>query len=122
MKDKLVPPVLEITELLVLAVPLSPSGSRLLVDWSEVHKIRPFSTTNSTRPAGLDELLKTFDSTYCELLNGIHRGFNGNPEALGEATVNMQKLKYEIVSLMQVEIGNGETCGPPFWFVKMGRS
>ena len=101
---------------------LSPSGPRLLVDWSEAYKIRPLFGMNSKCPPGLDALLTTFDRTYCDLLNAIHKGFNGNPEALGEATVTMQRLKYEIISLMQVEIGNGETCGPPFWFVKMGRS
>lgn len=100
---------------------LSPSGPRLLVDWSEVHKIRPFSAMTSTCPTGLDELLRIFDRTYCDLLNVIHKGFNGNPEALGDAAVTMQKLKYETISLMQIEIGNGETCGPPFWFVKMAK-
>jgi hypothetical protein len=101
---------------------LRPSGPRLLVDWSGVYKIKPFSGGNPKCAAGLDELLNTFDQTYCDLLNRIHKGFNGNPEALGEATVIMQRLKYEAVSLMQVEIGNGETCSPPFWFVKTERS
>jgi len=101
---------------------LSPSGPRLLVDWSGVYKIRPFSRMNSACPPGLDELLETFERSYCELLNLIHKGFNGSPEALSESTVTMQKLKYQTVSLMQVEVGNGETCSPPFWFVKMETS
>ena len=101
---------------------LSPSGRRLSVDWSEVYNIRPLSDGNASRPAGLAELLKTFERTYSDLLNLIHKGFNVDPEALGEATVTMQRLKHQTVSLMQVELGDGETCGPPFWFVKLRTS
>jgi hypothetical protein len=97
-----------------------PSGPRLLVDWSEVYKIKPFPRMSSQGPTGLDELVEIFDQTYCELLNVIHKGFNGDPGALGEATVIMQRLKQETISLMQVEIGERETCGPPFWFATVG--
>jgi hypothetical protein len=97
-----------------------PSGPRLLVNWLEVYKIKPFPGSSSKGPSGLEELVKAFDQTYCELLNVVHRGFNGEPEALREATIIMQRLKQETISLMQVEIGNGETCGPPFWFATVG--
>jgi hypothetical protein len=99
---------------------LSPSGPRLLVDWSAVHKIRPFALKDSICPHGLDDLLKTFDRTYSDLLSFIHKGFNGAPGALIEATDTMKQLAPKTVELMQVPIGSEETCGPPFWFVKAG--
>jgi len=98
---------------------LSPSGPRLRVDWSAVHNIRPLSPVSSTSPSGLAGLLQAFDRTYSDLLTLIHRGFNGEPDALGEATVIMKKkLKNETIGIMRVHINNEETCGPPFWFVK----
>jgi flavoprotein len=51
-------------------------------------------------------------------MRAIHWGFTGQPETLTKATQIMKKLDYQTVALMQVELGNGETCGPPFWFVK----
>jgi hypothetical protein len=101
---------------------LSPSGPRLLVDWSAVHNIKPFSPVTSVPPSGLDEVLKSFERTYGDLLKEIHEGFNGDADALSEATVIMKKkLKNETIDLMHVSIGNGETCAPPFWFVKTKR-
>jgi len=97
---------------------LRPSGPRLLVDWSAVYNIRPPSDADSTRPGGLAALLKSFDATYTDLMKAIHKGFNGEPKELTRATQVMKKLNYETVALMQVDVGNGETCGPPFWFVK----
>jgi hypothetical protein len=97
---------------------LRPSGPRLLVDWSAVYNIRPIRRPDSTSPAGLGELLASFDARYTDLMNAIHRGFNGEPETLTKATQIMKKLNYETVALMQVDIGNGDTCGPPFWFAK----
>lgn len=99
---------------------LSPSGRRLLVDWLEVYDIRPFDRRKSKGPTGLDELLRTFDRTYCGLMRMIHEGFNGNPRLFGNATDIMQKLKVDTVSLMQVDIGHGTTCAPPFWFPTVG--
>lgn len=96
----------------------APTGPRLLVDWSAVYNIRPIRHADSTSPAGLRDLLKTFETTYADLMTEIHRGFTGQPKALSKATQIMKKLDYETVALMQVEMGNGETCGPPFWFVK----
>jgi Ferritin-like len=97
---------------------LRPSGPRLPVYWSAVYKIRPLPDKDSTGPAGLAELLTSFDATYTDLMKAIHKGFNGEPKVLTEATQIMKTLDYETVALMQVDVGNGETCGPPFWFVK----
>lgn len=97
---------------------LSPSGPRLVVDWSAVYNIRPVRDVDSSSPDGLDHLLMAFETTYTELMQVIHQGFNGEPEVLTKATAIMKKVGYDTVALMQVEVGNGETCGPPFWFVK----
>ena len=96
----------------------APTGPRLIVDWSAVYNIRPERNVGSSSPAGLNHLLKAFETAYAELMRVIHHGFNGEPEALTKATEVMKKVSYSSVALMQVEIGKGETCGPPFWFVK----
>lgn len=72
---------------------------------------------SSKGPTGLGEPVRKWDQPYRELLKMIHGGFNGKQSELGKATIAMQRLKHETTSLMQVEVANGETCGPPFWFV-----
>lgn len=96
----------------------APTGRQLIVDWSAVYNIGQERHANPSSADGLGDLLTTFETTYVDLMRAIHRGFTGQPEALTKATQIMKKLDYQTVALMQVELGNGETCGPPFWFVK----
>jgi Ferritin-like len=90
-----------------------PTGPRLPVDWNAARQIgKPLLP-----PPGFEAVLKEFERTYDELLRVLQRAFNGDPPAMFDAVPLMQRLKVQAIEIMRIEIGDGKTCAPPFWFM-----
>lgn len=98
-------------------VGLAPGGPELRVDWSAVHPMRDNPETNATEPEGVAALLADFEARYQALLNHIHRGLNGQPDALALAVGEMHGLRHLSIALMKIDRGDGTTHGPPFWYL-----
>jgi hypothetical protein len=97
----------------------NPSGPELKVDWRAVHDVHDNPARGPEAPPdGLKALLQAFDDTYRDLLQYVHRGFNGEAAALCRASAIMHDLNTQCVGLMRTDIGGGKTCGPPFFYVE----
>jgi hypothetical protein len=97
----------------------NPSGPELKVDWHAVHDIHDDPARGPEAPPdGLKALLQAFDETYRDLLQYVHRGFSGEAAALCGASAIMHDLSTQCVGLMRIDIGEGKTCGPPFFYVE----
>lgn len=95
----------------------APNGPRLVVDWNAVRPIAAQPPAADAVP-GLDALIGDFEATYAALLKALHLSFNGEPAKMGEAVPLMQRLKYQCIELMRIDVGHGKTCPPPFWFMQ----
>jgi hypothetical protein len=100
-------------------VDLSPDGPELAVDWSAVYPMGDNPNPAVAQPEGVRDLLASFNETYCELLDGLHCAFNGEPVDMQQAIPRMHGLRHQAVSLMNVPTGDDVTLGPPLWFVEM---
>jgi hypothetical protein len=56
----------------------------------------------------------TFNYTYTSLLRSLHATFNGRPDQLNAAIGLMESLKQQAISLMSVDLENGQKAGPTF--------
>jgi hypothetical protein len=93
-----------------------PSGPEFPVDWDAVYDMRPNSKAEDL-PEGSELRRKCdeFNAAYADLLNVLHRSFNGEPGLLRESVGLMYDLKYRAIALMKTPIGKGpETVGPTF--------
>jgi rubrerythrin len=59
---------------------------------------------------------RAFNQTYTELLKGLHRVFNGEPDRIAPALLNMQAMHQQAAYLMSLELGDGQTAGPTFQY------
>ena len=55
--------------------------------------------------------MQAFNTAYSELLRGLERGLNGQPELLSAQVDAMFSLKDLAETLMQIPVGNGRTAG-----------
>lgn len=96
---------------------LAPSGPELRVEWNAVHPMHANPDLTATEPEGIASLFADFEIRYQALLNHIHCGLNGRPEALALAVVEMHSLRHLSAALMKIDRGDGSTHGPPFWYI-----
>ena len=96
-----------------------PTGPVLAVDWGAVYPMGEDRRVGQGLPRGADTLVATFEATYTELLDGLHKAFNGDPAEVRRVVPAMHRLRHEAVALMKVPRLNGTTLGPPMWFVQM---
>lgn len=75
--------------------------------------VNPSSASYHSHPQ-LAELNNGFNRGYSDLLRKLHRVFNGQPDWLGPALLEMQALKQQARLLMSREIVPGQTAGPTF--------
>lgn len=96
-----------------------PSGAPFPVDWDTVYPMRRNpKTKNYPEGSELWEMSNEFNRTYTNLLNLMHRSFNGEPSLLIDSVGAMYDLKYKAVALMKIPCGKGnQTAGPSFEYV-----
>jgi len=94
----------------------APTGARLPVEWHAAHPIGEPPARQP--PANLNAVSAAFEATYEELLQALHRAFNGDKSAMLEAVPVMQRLKVQASEIMRIGIGGHKTCVPPFWFMR----
>jgi hypothetical protein len=93
-----------------------PSGPEFPVAWDAVYDMRP-NPKAEDHPEGseLRQKCDEFNAAYADLLDVLHRGFNGEPRLLLESAGLMYDLKYRAVALMRTPIDGGPlTAGPTF--------
>ena len=91
-------------------VPFDPAGVYPMID----------NPCPADYPAGshLAQLSETFSFGYSNLLNVLHRGFNGAPRAIDSAIGLMYQLRLTAQTLMATPVGQGtRTAGPVFRYV-----
>ena len=96
-----------------------PSGPDLPVTWGDVYnmKANPKMADYHDKPDVL-ALMKKFNCTYMEILDLIHKAFNGKPDQLMKSTVKMYQLKDQAIGLMRIPSGDSDTTvGPSFEYI-----
>lgn len=93
----------------------APSGAPLPVDWDAVWPMQ-VNPDPAEYGAELREMDHKFNSVYSNLVDLLHRAFNGSPTALVDGVMTMYKLKYRAQALMKLRWKNG-TAGPSFLYV-----
>lgn len=96
-----------------------PTGLPLSADWAAVLPMRDDPRSDEDLPSSSRELWTQLDNDYAELLDIIHRAFNGEPSELHLAIPTMYRLRHKATALMNVPRQDGTTLGPPLWFVQM---
>lgn len=100
---------------------MPPTGEPMEVNWDAVYNMEPNPRMeNYTRYPWLQEKVRSFNQTYCRLLENLHHSCNGNPELLrAEGVPLMFHLRTQAVELMKIPSGNGNyTAGPTFEYIK----
>lgn len=96
-----------------------PTGIPMPVDWNQVHNMKKNSKMlDYTKGSEIWQKNYDFNKLYMQLLTNIHHACNGQPELLMKGVALMYDLKYKAIELMNIPIGNGETAGPTFEYVK----
>jgi hypothetical protein len=78
--------------------------------------VNPSVASYAGRPQLLS-LNRSFNRGYSDLLRKLHRIFNGQPDWLGPALLEMQALKQQAQLLMTQEVVPGQTAGPTFEYI-----
>jgi hypothetical protein len=78
--------------------------------------VNPSAATYAGHPR-LQDLNRTFNTTYSVLLRRLHQVFNGRPDWLGPALLGMQNMKQQAQLLMAQDIVPGQTAGPTFEYI-----
>lgn len=95
-----------------------PTGAPFAVDWEAVHPmIDNPRIENFPSDSEVGRAMQAFNAAYSELLRGLERGLNGQPELLSAQVDAMFSLKDLAEALMQIPVGNGRTAGPSFEYV-----
>jgi len=97
------------------ATPWVFAGHPIAFDPAGVHPVisNPSQASYGGQPRLLD-LNLSFNRAYSGLLRKLHRVFNGRPDWLGPALLEMQALKQQAQLLMTQEVVPGLTAGPTF--------
>jgi hypothetical protein len=95
-----------------------PSGPPLAVDWSTVYPMQDNPQPGTKLPAQSQALSAAFEATYAELLDCLHRAFNGEADAMRLAVPVMYRMRHEAIALMRVPLSRTTTLGAPMWFVQ----
>jgi hypothetical protein len=93
-----------------------PSGPEFPVAWDAVYDMQT-NPKGEHHPPGseLRQKCDEFNDAYADLLDVLHRSFNGEPRFLLESAGLMYNLKYRAVALMKTPTGSGTTtAGPTF--------
>ena len=93
-----------------------PTGSAFPVDWTAAWNMSPNPKMEryKGRPE-VEEIMADFNRGYTQLLGGLHKAFNGEPDQLQIAVPSMYRLKYLAQALMRIPTGVGDTTvGPSF--------
>jgi hypothetical protein len=103
-----------------------PSGPEFPVAWDAVYDMRPNPKATDYPPGSeLRRKCDEFNAAYADLLNVLHRSFNGEPGLLGESAGLMYDLKYRAVALMRTPSGFGTTTAgatfEPGWVTSRSR-
>lgn len=96
-----------------------PTGERFEVDWEAVNRMTP-NPKMADYPKGspVYEKMYEFNRVYSALLDSLHVGCNGHPEALKEGIPLMYELKYKATELMNIPLADGYMAGPSFEYIK----
>jgi hypothetical protein len=98
-----------------------PAGDILPVDWRAVRPMTPDPAAEAYRGTGAYQPKAACNETYTALVDTIYRGFNGEPELLGDAVARMYELKYQITALLSTPspLAPGQTLGPAFEYLTL---
>ena len=94
------------------------AGHPIAFDPAGVHPVisNPSLVSYDEQPRLLD-LNQSFNRAYSDLLRKLHLVFNGRPDWLGPALLEMQALKKQAQLLMTQEVVPGLTAGPTFEYI-----
>jgi hypothetical protein len=94
------------------------AGHPIVFDPAGVHPVivNPSVASYADRPRLLD-LNRSFNRAYSDLLRKLHQVFNGRPDWLGPALLEMQALKHQAQLLMTQDVVPGQTAGPTFDYI-----
>ncbi len=100
-----------------------PAGDILPVDWRAVRPMTPDPAAEAYRGTGAYQPMAACNETYTALVDTIYRGFNGEPDLLGDAVARMYELKYQITALLSTPspLAPGQTLGPAFEYLTLPR-
>jgi len=96
-----------------------PTGNLITIKWDAV---RPMQRNPRTANHGPGSPIRTaqekFNSSYCDLLQLLEQGFNGNPDGLQAAAQAMYGLRAQAQALMEIPTEDGlATAGPTFEYI-----
>jgi len=75
-------------------------------------------TANHAPGSPIRTAQEKFNSSYCDLLQLLEQGFNGNPDGLQAAAQAMYGLRAQAQALMEMPTEDGfATAGPTFEYV-----
>ena len=96
-----------------------PSGEKLIVHWDQVYPMKPNPKMGDHKPGSpVWHKTREFNRTYVGLLDDLNASLNGKPQCLMQSVARMYDLRYQVIELMKIPIGNGEmTAGPSFEYV-----
>ena len=100
-----------------------PTGELIPIDWKGVHPMQSNPHTANHAPGSpIRTAQEKFNRSYCDLLQLLEQGFNGNPEGLQAAGRAMYGLRAQAQALMKTPTEDGlATAGPTFEYVDSTR-
>jgi hypothetical protein len=96
-----------------------PTGEAIAIDWDAIRPmVRNPRIADHAPGSPIRSAQHEFNITYCTVLHGLERTFNGQPEQLGAAIGAMYGLKAHAAALMQMATEDGKgVAGPTFEYV-----
>jgi Ferritin-like len=99
------------------APPFIYGGDPIPFDASMVWPVIVNPTSASYQPGSEAAIAnQAFNKTYSDMLKTLHAVFNGTPDRIATAVLNMAALRQQAAHLMSIDIGGGVTAGPTFEF------
>ncbi|WP_423000764.1 ferritin-like domain-containing protein [Undibacterium sp. JH2W] len=93
-------------------------GHRIVFDPCGVYPVisNPNRHSYESQPR-VEDLNRTFNRTYSDMLRKLHHVFNGQPDKLALSLLSMQSLREQAQLLMTQEVVPGQTAGPTFDYI-----
>ena len=95
-----------------------PTGEKIDIDWNDVYIMNDNpKMADYPKDSEVYQKMYDFNKTYCNLLDNLDKGCNGNPDILREGIMIMFDMKYKAQELMKIPGKNGLAAGPSFEYI-----
>ncbi|MFT5891264.1 MAG: rubrerythrin [Dokdonia sp.] len=95
-----------------------PTGEKIDIDWNDVYIMNDNPKMKDyPKDSEIYQKMYDFNKTYCNLLDNLDKGCNGNPDILREGIMVMFDMKYKAQELMKIPGKNGLAAGPSFEYI-----